>query len=139
MNREKKICILTLEEIQSQFFIRAVVLEGYAVQMKQSLLYSFEVLGAFQGRVFEQQLETAHYLCCYDPFLTETGPPEFQKTWLGILLVDVKSYNLQYNTLVRQFAGTNDSSSKRLIFQVLFFFHNFLQNLLQKWFQFIFL
>ena len=53
MNREKKICILTLED-SILVFTRAVVSGGYAVQMKQSLLYSFEVLGAFQGRVFEQ-------------------------------------------------------------------------------------
>ena len=33
-----------------------------------------------------------------------------------------KSDNLQYNTLVRWFAGTNDSSTKRLIFQVSFEF-----------------
>jgi hypothetical protein len=38
--------------------------------------------------------------------------------------------------LVCWFAGTNDSSTKRLMFQVLSFFsHNFLQ----KWFQFTFL
>ena len=34
----------------------------------------------------------------------------------------LKSDNLQYNTLVRWFAGTNDSSTKCLMFQVLFFF-----------------
>ena len=45
----------------------------------------------------------------------------------------------QYNTLLCWFTGTNDSSTKRLMFQVLFFFHDFLQNSLQKWFQFIFL
>jgi hypothetical protein len=39
--------------------------------------------------------------------------------------------------LVPWVAGTNDSSTKHLMFQV-FFFHNFLQNSLQKWFQFIF-
>ena len=33
-----------------------------------------------------------------------------------------KSDNLQYNTLGRWVAGTNDSSTKRLMFQVLFFF-----------------
>ena len=38
----------------------------------------------------------------------------------------LKSDNLQYNTLVRWADGTNDSSTKRLTFQV-FFFHNFLQ------------
>ena len=35
---------------------------------------------------------------------------------------DQKSDNLQYNTLVRWFAGTNDSSTKCPMFQVLFFF-----------------
>ena len=35
-----------------------------------------------------------------------------------------------YN-IICWFAGTNDSSTKRLMFQVLFFFHNFLQNSLQ--------
>ena len=50
-----------------------------------------------------------------------------------------KSDNLQYNTLVCWVAGTNDSSTKRLMFQVLFFSHNFLQNSLQKSFEFIFL
>ena len=34
----------------------------------------------------------------------------------------LKSDNLQYNTLGCWVAGTNDSSTKRLIFQVLFFF-----------------
>ena len=52
---------------------------------------------------------------------------------------DLKSDNLQYNPLVRWYAGTNDSSTKCLMFQVLFFFHNFLQKSLQKSFQFIFL
>ena len=46
---------------------------------------------------------------------------------------------LQYNTLVPCADGTNDSSTKRLMFQVLFFFHKILQNSLQKPFQFIFL
>jgi hypothetical protein len=36
----------------------------------------------------------------------------------------LKSENIQYNTLVRWAYGTNDSSTKRLTFQV-FFFHNF--------------
>ena len=35
--------------------------------------------------------------------------------------------NLQYNTLGRWVDGPNDSSTKRLMFQVLFCFHNFLQ------------
>ena len=48
-----------------------------------------------------------------------------------------KSENLQYNTLVRWADGTNDSSTKHLMFQVLFF-HKLLQNSLQKPFQFIF-
>ena len=45
-----------------------------------------------------------------------------------------KSDNLQFDMLVRWVAGTNDSSAKHLMFQVLFFFHNFFQ----KSFQFIF-
>ena len=51
-----------------------------------------------------------------------------------------KSNNLQYNTMVHCFTGTNDSSTKYLMFQVLFLFifHNFLQNSLQKSFQFFF-
>ena len=40
-------------------------------------------------------------------------------------LFDQKSDNLQYNTLVSWANGTNDSSTKRLTFQV-FLFHNFL-------------
>ena len=47
--------------------------------------------------------------------------------------------NLQYNMLGRWDAGPNDSSTKRLMFHVLFFFHNLLQKSLQKLFQFIFL
>ena len=43
------------------------------------------------------------------------------------------------NTLGCWVTGTNDSSPKRLMFQVLFFSHCFLQNSLQKLFQFIFL
>ena len=35
---------------------------------------------------------------------------------------DQKSVNLEYNTLVRWADGTNVSSTKRLMFQVLFFF-----------------
>jgi hypothetical protein len=42
----------------------------------------------------------------------------------------LKSDSLQYNTLVRW-----DESTRHLMFQVLFFFHNFLQNSLQKLFQ----
>ena len=36
-------------------------------------------------------------------------------------LSDLKSDNLQYDTLVRWVAGTNDSWTKRLMFQALFF------------------
>ena len=50
----------------------------------------------------------------------------------------LKSVNLQYNTLVCWADGTNDSSTKRLMFQVSFFFHKILQNSLQKPFQFFF-
>ena len=38
----------------------------------------------------------------------------------------LKSDNLQYYTLVCYFTWTNDSSTKRLMFQVLFFFHKFI-------------
>ena len=55
------------------------------------------------------------------------------------LVTFYKSDNLQYDTLGRWVAGTNDSSNKRLMFQVLFFFQNFLHDSLQKSFQFIFL
>jgi hypothetical protein len=50
-----------------------------------------------------------------------------------------KSVNLQYNTLGCWVDGPNDLVTKRLMFQVLFFFHSFLQNSLQKFFRFIFL
>ena len=43
---------------------------------------------------------------------------------------DQKSDNLQYNTLVRWFAGTNDSSTKHLIF----FFHNFFAKIVSIYF-----
>ena len=51
----------------------------------------------------------------------------------------LKSVNLQYNTLGRLDVGTNEASTKRLMFQELFFFHDFLQIFLQNSFQFIFL
>ena len=69
------------------------------------------------------------------------------KSWLGrhikfltILYTwgNLKSVNLQYNTLVRWADGTNESSTKHLMFQVLFLFHKILQNSLQKPFQLIF-
>ena len=47
-------------------------------------------------------------------------------------------WNLTIFNIICWVAGTNDSSSKCLMFQVLFFFHNFFQNSLQKSFQFIF-
>ena len=49
----------------------------------------------------------------------------------------IKSDNIQYNMLVRWVGGTNDSSTKRLMFQVLFFFHNFWQNSLFVYFYFL--
>ena len=49
--------------------------------------------------------------------------------------INLKSDNLQYNTLACWFAGKNDSSTKCLMY---YFFHNFLQNYFQKSFQFIF-
>ena len=39
---------------------------------------------------------------------------------------EVKSVNLQYTTLVRWDDGPNESLTKRLMFQALFFFHHFL-------------
>ena len=56
-------------------------------------------------------------------------------TYIGSL----KSVNLQYITLACLDDGTNKSSTKHLMFQVIFFFHDFLQNSLQKSFHFIFL
>ena len=50
-----------------------------------------------------------------------------------------QSVNLQYNALGRLDDGTNESSTKRLMFQVLLFFHDFLQNSLQKSYQFFFI
>ena len=47
----------------------------------------------------------------------------------------VTRYRLKRMLFTVRFAGTNDSLTKRPMFQVLSFFHNFLQ----KWFQFIFL
>ena len=47
----------------------------------------------------------------------------------------LKSVNLQYNTLGRLDNGTNESSDVPSII----FFHDFLQNSLQKSFQFIFI
>ena len=41
-------------------------------------------------------------------------------------LYKVKSVNIQYNTLGCRVDGTNDSSTKCLMFHALFFFHNFL-------------
>ena len=47
-----------------------------------------------------------------------------------------KSDNLQYNMLVDWFAWTNDSSTKGLMFQVLFFFHKILEYYFEKKFHF---
>ena len=53
---------------------------------------------------------------------------------------EIKSDNLHFNTLGRWFIGTNDSSTKCLMFQVhIIFFHKFLHTSLQKSFQFIFI
>ena len=62
---------------------------------------------------------------------------EFEKS-SAEMNCDQKSDNLHYDMLVCWFAGTNDSSTKLLMFQVLFFFHKILQNSLQKHFQFIY-
>ena len=49
-----------------------------------------------------------------------------------------KFVNLQYNALFCRANGTNNWSTKRLMFQVLFSFHKILQNSLLNPFQFIF-
>ena len=49
-----------------------------------------------------------------------------------------ESNNLQYNTLGRWINWTIVSLTICLIFQLLFLFQNFLQNSLEKFFQFIF-
>ena len=51
--------------------------------------------------------------------------------------VPQKSVILQYNMLVSWDDGTNELSTKLLMFQALLLFHKILQNLLQKPFQFI--
>ena len=48
--------------------------------------------------------------------------------------LDLKSVNLQYNTLVRWADGTNDVSTKSLMFQVLLFFHKILHKPFQLFF-----
>ena len=47
---------------------------------------------------------------------------------------DLKSVNLQYNTLGCLDNGTNKSSTKRLVFQVLFIFHDFFQKICKNTF-----
>jgi hypothetical protein len=49
-----------------------------------------------------------------------------------------KSVNLQYNMLGLLDDGKNESSTERLMFRVLFFFHDILQNSLQKSYYFLF-
>ena len=54
-------------------------------------------------------------------------------------ILNLGSSNLTAFNIIRWVNGTIVSLTKRLMFQVLFFFHNFLQNSLQKSFQFNFL
>ena len=74
---------------------------------------------------------------------SQSGPIARPNLWRPILLHrphwTLKSDNLKYITMARWLGRTNDSSTKHLMFQVLFFFLNFLQNSLKKSFQFIFL
>ena len=58
---------------------------------------------------------------------------------LSTCAVSFQYINPTIFNIIRWVAGTNDSSTKSLMFQVLFFFYNFLQKSLQKSFQFIFL
>ena len=57
--------------------------------------------------------------------------------WIKSYDTYLKSVNIWYITLGHWDDGTNESSTKCVMFQVLFFFHDFLQNALQKAFQFI--
>ena len=47
---------------------------------------------------------------------------QMHRTISALFAGNLKSVNLQYNTLGRLDDGTNESSTKRLMFQVLFFF-----------------
>ena len=62
------------------------------------------------------------------------GPSPKKEMVIG----EVKSVNLQYNTLDRWADETNDSATKHLMVQVSFFFHKILQYSLQKPFHFFF-
>ena len=62
-----------------------------------------------------------------------------QEKRYNIYMRTVSSKNPTIFNIIRWVAETNDSSTKRLMFQVLLFFHNFFQNSFQKSFQFIFL
>ena len=88
---------------------------------------NFRVEKPFLSIAFEEALES--------PTILRRLSSSFQPSYYW----NMKSVNLQYNTLGCLDDGTNESSTKRLMFQVLFFFHDFLQNSLQKSFQFIFL
>ena len=52
-------------------------------------------------------------------------------------LLHLKSDNLQYNMLVHWFAGTNDSLTKHLMFQVLFLAKFFAKNHFNLFFYFL--
>ena len=60
-------------------------------------------------------------LLLYDS-LHSTGPTECQKILVGASLYDIKSDSTQDNKLGRWVDGTNDWSTKCLMFQVLLFF-----------------
>ena len=67
--------------------------------------------------------------CC---FWNSTGVIKKQASLLKVIVRYLKSINLQLNTLGCLDDGANESSTKRLMFQVLYFFHDFLQNAMQK-------
>ena len=72
---------------------------------------------------------------------TRVKLPNYIKTQMNLVFYcqrGQKFVNLQYNTLVCWADGTNNLSTKRLMFQLLFLIHKILQNSLQKPFQFFF-
>ena len=103
--------------------------------------YKFLNLKLFLHCWASQKKNNSSFIC--PKSLKSTWIPEqyHVKWWLKYLSHKTVSWTLNqtiYNR-IRWFAGTNDSSTKPLMFQVLLFFHNFFQNSLWKWFQFILL
>ena len=68
-----------------------------------------------------------------DTVADDSEKPRYEVAFVFLLT------NQSFFNIIRWVNGPNDSATKHLMFQVLFFFHNFLQNSLQKLFQFILL